>query len=332
MHPHGADRHTPERLVAEPARDARVEHAGEPEIGADAEPEDQRRGAVAHDERQRRLHVRHDAHRRALRVDPTPEREADWNVERRGPAHQTRAGAEDERTVEREVDRVRDHALPCLHAREHGGVPGAAGTEETAAHSDVERAARVAIHPFESRAAAVGKAQHRAELGALKRAIRRVEGWHAGHLCPGLRYPARHSRHCHQHPCTSHDSTPFACNVDESVKTGTHTSARRSPWPAGNENGPTAGAAGPCTLRVSEPQKRMPAVRMKVLPPPISPRASANGVRLLPVSLNVVPPSRFSPALVAEALTVPAVAEACAMFKPPPAYGPSEVPRGTRNR
>src|SRR5207245_9283310 len=53
-----------------------------------------------------------------------------------------------------------------------------------------------------------------------------------------------------------------------------------------------------------EPQKRTPPVRMKVFPPPISPRASTNGVSLLPFNLNVVPPSRFSPAVVSEALTV----------------------------
>src|SRR5256885_16252518 len=50
-------------------------------------------------------------------------------------------------------------------------------------------------------------------------------------------------------------------------------------------------------------QNRTPPVRIKVFPPPISPRASTNGVSLLPFNLNVVPPSRFSPALVSEALT-----------------------------
>src|SRR5438552_13554154 len=61
-------------------------------------------------------------------------------------------------------------------------------------------------------------------------------------------------------------------------------------------------------------QNRTPPVRMNVFPPPISPRASTNGVSLLPFNLNVVPPSRFSPALVSEALTVvvPTVAEALA--------------------
>src|SRR5438309_6907226 len=64
------------------------------------------------------------------------------------------------------------------------------------------------------------------------------------------------------------------------------------------------------TPRRVEPQKRTPPVRMKVFPPPISPRASTKGVRLLPFSLNVVPPSRFSPALVADVLTAPAEADA----------------------
>src|SRR5207247_5803763 len=69
-----------------------------------------------------------------------------------------------------------------------------------------------------------------------------------------------------------------------------------------------------------EPQKRTPPVRMKVFPPPISPRASANGVSLLPFSLNVVPPSRFSPALVSETVGPPdGPADAWMMFKPPPA-------------
>src|SRR5207245_40015 len=55
---------------------------------------------------------------------------------------------------------------------------------------------------------------------------------------------------------------------------------------------------------------------MNVLPPPTSPRPSANGVSLLPFNLKVVPPSRFSPALVAEPLTVPAVKDLWAIFRP----------------
>src|SRR3989441_5143362 len=86
------------------------------------------------------------------------------------------------------------------------------------------------------------------------------------------------------------------------------------------------------TPRRGESQKRTPPVRMNVLPPPISPRASANGV-IVPFTLNVVPPSRFSPALVAEMLVPPdGPADACAMFRPPPAYGRSALLVGTRNR
>src|SRR2546428_616018 len=43
VHPHGGDRHAGERMVAEAARHARVEHAGQPEVRADAEAELQRR-------------------------------------------------------------------------------------------------------------------------------------------------------------------------------------------------------------------------------------------------------------------------------------------------
>src|SRR5256885_7637938 len=80
-------------------------------------------------------------------------------------------------------------------------------------------------------------------------------------------------------------------------------------------------------------QKRTPPVMMNVLPPPTSPRASANGVSLLPFSLNVVPPSKFRPALVAEMLVPPdGPADACAMFRPPPAYGRKLLRVGTVNR
>src|SRR5437773_12367210 len=80
-------------------------------------------------------------------------------------------------------------------------------------------------------------------------------------------------------------------------------------------------------------QKRTPPVMMNVLPPPTSPRASANGVSLLPFNLNVVPPSRFSPALVSEMLVPPdGPADACAMFKPPPAYGRQLRRAGSANR
>src|SRR2546421_12403463 len=80
-------------------------------------------------------------------------------------------------------------------------------------------------------------------------------------------------------------------------------------------------------------QKRTPPVMMNVLPPPTSPRASAYGVSLLPFNLNVVPPSKFRPALVAEMLVPPdGPADACAMFRPPPAYGRKLLRAGTVNR
>src|SRR6266513_238034 len=100
---------------------------------------------------------------------------------------------------------------------------------------------------------------------------------------------------------------------------------------------PPARQRGPSTARTGRDgqsnQKRTPPVRMNVLPPPISPRASANGVRCEPLSLNVVPPSRFSPALVWETLVPPdGPADACAMFKPAPAYGRKLLRAGTVNR
>src|SRR5207237_9123992 len=47
VHPHRPDRHTRERVIAEAARDARVEHPREPEVGAHTEAELQRRCAAA---------------------------------------------------------------------------------------------------------------------------------------------------------------------------------------------------------------------------------------------------------------------------------------------
>src|SRR2546425_9176445 len=72
--------------------------------------------------------------------------------------------------------------------------------------------------------------------------------------------------------------------------------------------------------RLLSDQKRMPPVMTTCLPPPTIPRNSANGV-ISPFTLKVVPPSRFNPAFVSEALNVPAEADACAMFSPPPTYG-----------
>src|SRR5947199_10847497 len=76
-------------------------------------------------------------------------------------------------------------------------------------------------------------------------------------------------------------------------------------------------------------QKRTPPVMMNVLPPPTSPRASANGVSLLPFNLNVVPPSKFRPALV----SVPPVpsnktTDATPTRRPPPPNRPSLLRAG----
>src|SRR5216684_788685 len=77
-------------------------------------------------------------------------------------------------------------------------------------------------------------------------------------------------------------------------ETGTHPAGHRS-RPKKRRGPPTA-----WTGRDRQPnQKRTPPVRMNVFPPPTSPRPSTNGVRLLRFILKVVPPSRFSPALVA---------------------------------
>src|SRR2546423_1392194 len=100
-------------------------------------------------------------------------------------------------------------------------------------------------------------------------------------------------------------------------ESGTQPTAHRSP-PATQRGPPTAWTGREEQLN----QKRTPPVRTNVLPPPISPRASTNGVRFEPFSLNVVPPSRFRPAFVSDALTVVvptvALALAWAMFRPPP--------------
>src|SRR5207253_6194311 len=107
VHPHGADRHTRERMIAQASRDACVEHPGEPEVGAHTETEVQRRGAVvATDEPDGGLHVRYDADRRSPRIDAATERQSHGNEERRAAAHEAGPRAEHERAVQREIDRV----------------------------------------------------------------------------------------------------------------------------------------------------------------------------------------------------------------------------------
>src|SRR5438309_2687278 len=80
--------------------------------------------------------------------------------------------ADDHRTIQREVDRVRDDALPRLGAEQQLGVAGPGRREKTGLEAQVESVTGDAIGPFERRAAAVGEAQRYADLGAHERAIR----------------------------------------------------------------------------------------------------------------------------------------------------------------
>src|SRR3989442_844761 len=99
----------------------------------------------------------------------------------------------------------------------------------------------------ERRAAAVGKPQQHADLGAHERAIRGVERRRARRL-GGRPGGARGETDNHK----QRKVTPHA--------------------------------------RLLSDQKRTPPVRMKVLPPPTSPRPSTNGMSVLRFTLNVVPP------------------------------------------
>src|SRR6266850_2848224 len=108
-----------------------------------------------------------------------------------------------------------------------------------------------------------------------------------------------------------------------SVRQGTQPNAHRSP-PVKRRGPPTVWTGRERQLN----QNRTPPVRTTWFAFPTTPRNSANGVRL-PFTLNVVPPSRFRPASVLDPLTPPADADACAMFKPPPAYGRSALRAGT---
>src|SRR2546422_8942105 len=86
MHIHGADRHAGERVIAEPARDARVQHSGQPEVGAHAEAELQGRGAAAaSDELSGGLDIGHDADGRSPRIHAAAERQSHRNEQRRAP-------------------------------------------------------------------------------------------------------------------------------------------------------------------------------------------------------------------------------------------------------
>src|SRR6184192_1341903 len=229
VHPHRRDRHTRERVIPQAARDARVEHPREPEVGAHTEAELECRGAAATgDEPDGGLHVGHDAHRRSLGIDAAAERQAHGNEQRRAAAHEARARAEHEGAVEREVDRVGDHALARLEAGEQHGFARAGRIEDASPQPDVERAARVAVRALEPRAASVGKAEHGSELRALKCPIGRVERGHARRLRPGDRRHSCHGRHHQQRHLTSHGS--LASN-EKSVRQGTQAAVHRSATP-----------------------------------------------------------------------------------------------------
>src|SRR2546428_9055026 len=135
MHPHDADRHAVE--VAETRGEPRIEGAAEPEIGPEPQREVEIRAAVRH-ERRRGLNVWDDADRRPLRIDAPAEREAHRDEHHGSPAHERAAQPEDERAVEREVGRVRDHPLACLGTHEQLRAAGPAGIEHPAAQTDIE--------------------------------------------------------------------------------------------------------------------------------------------------------------------------------------------------
>src|SRR2546429_6655372 len=86
------------------------------------------------------------------------------------------ARADHERSVQREIQCVRDHALARLDAGEHDGLEPAAGVEKPAAQPDIELAARVAVHAFERGAAPLRKTEDATELRALKRPVGREIG------------------------------------------------------------------------------------------------------------------------------------------------------------
>src|SRR5436189_296648 len=110
-----------------------------------------------------------------LRVDAPAERESGRDDERRATAHEVGARADHECPVQREVHRMRDHALARLDAGEHDGLEPAARVEKPAAQPDIELAARVAVHAFERGAAPLRKTEDTTELRALKRPVGRVE-------------------------------------------------------------------------------------------------------------------------------------------------------------
>src|SRR3989454_170958 len=327
MPPHGADRHTLD--VAEPGADARVEDAAQAEVGPEAERELNVIRGVPGEQEHRWLDVGDDAHRRALRIDATAERQAGGDQHHRRPAHQVAPDAQQQGAVEREVDRVRDHALPRLGADQELGVARSGRIEKAPLEPEVEPAAGHPIGALDGGPAAVRETQQHADLGARERTIGRVERRRPGRLRGDRR---RDGNEPHGHDATKQRvDEPHALLLLSGRSVGQVPEGGADvPHSLNNVARPRVGGRATVSDPVTrltpprvEPQKRTPPVMMNVLPPPISPRASTNGVSLLPFNLNVVPPSRFSPALVSEALTVvvPTVAEALAWatFKPPPA-------------
>ena len=132
-------------------------------------------GSVPGEEEAGGLDVGHQGHLGPLRMHAAAERQPDGDDEHRAAAHQVRADAEHQRAVERKVRRLVDDALARFNAEQRHALSDATGIEDAALEPDVELAARHPVDALEGRAAAVGKAQQRAELGARERPIRRVE-------------------------------------------------------------------------------------------------------------------------------------------------------------
>src|SRR5439155_1413674 len=293
MHPHGADRHT--LAVAQARTDAGVEHAAQPKVAAQAEREPHVVGDGAAGEHvHRRLHVRHDAHRRAPRIDAAPERESNRDDQLRRAAHEVSAHADDHRAVQREVDRVRDHALPRLGAEQQLRVAGPGRSEKAGLEAQVESVTRDAVGSFERRAAAVGEAQQYADLGAHERAIRSVERGRAGRLGGGgHRGGTEQAGEGEQRSVTPHGGSPPEWSHETRAWKNTRTARPRSSL------------------------NRRPPVKTTWLAFPTTPRISANGVTLL-FTLKVVPARMFRSTFVLDALTPAAEAVECAIFRPPP--------------
>src|SRR5256885_1221522 len=145
MHPHGADRHTPD--VPEARTDPGVEDAAEPQVHAQPEGELEIGAAVAGQEEAGRLHVRNERDGRALRRHPAAERQPHRDDQDRAAADEVRPDAEDQRAVEGEIRRLGDDALARFHPEQQHALPGPGRIEEAAPEPDIELAAR---HPVDA--------------------------------------------------------------------------------------------------------------------------------------------------------------------------------------